>query len=336
MRERIRVWEELQRAETLLVRNGARRYGELARRHAARYRIPSRYGSLLLRVGSGMDPAGFTAEQYRQRYPFSTVVEIRETFDALAAEGLFVPDGEGYRLSGRAVDAVRAWIGDAGEMIRLAQPGTIAEEEVRRLLRFDRQILAAMRSAGRPHDKVIFHLRCRGLQPEGSHGPGRPGGPDRPDGPVRPDGALWYHWQHVWTMIALHEDEEEHVRRHGGLDALAWFVRRQLWFLDRRPWLARAATAEELAARATQYSPVGSAPERVRAALRELARYGWLVDEDGRHRLSPAGLAAADRDEGQIDEGFLAAWPEFDEAAWRELDQLVGRINRELDAAAAA
>jgi hypothetical protein len=314
--DRVRVWERLQRIETRLVQNGARHHRDLANKHLEQFQIPRQHARLLARVGSGLPPQEFTAAQYRARYPFGSPPAIQDAFDALVGDGLCESTGAGYRWSTRGVAAVSAWIGNMGEMISRSQPAAIDAGDVRRLLQSDREILAAMQRAARPHGKVVFNLRREGLQPDY----------------LVPQ--LWHHWQLAWSMIALHEDEEELVRRQAGLDPLVWWVRRALWLADRRPWLARARTGAELARRVVDYCPVQDAEAAVDRALAELSRRGEVCERDGHYRLSVNGLAATDRDERRIDQGFLSTWPAYDPTSWRELGELVNRLDQHLDGTA--
>ena len=131
-------------------------------------------------------------------------------------------------------------------------------------------------------------------------------------------------------MIAAREDEDEFVRQIRQVDPLVWYVRRQIWFADRKPWLARALTFEQLLDRAVGYSPIENAEEALTNAIHILKEKDWLRDEGDQFRLTNDGLAAQDDDEAEIIANFLARWPAFTQTEVKELHAIALQLNEHL------
>ncbi len=314
MKERLNlvdIWTSVQRAETLLFRAAAYQNLPQFRKLFDGCEIDGDARALLVRMGCGFDPQNLVPEDYLVRYPFSSVEAIRAGLDQVVEgdHALRKEDGN-YALNARGENAIRTWMQRVSVLMQAVDLGDIPQSDVQKLLAYDRRILEAIQAASRPHGHPIFNHRLRGLHP--SYDPPQ----------------LWHHWQLVWTMLAASEDEQEYVRQQRGLSPLVWFIRRQTWFVHRRPWLVRAKpTLENLARRATGYSPIDRAEEACAQAVAELEARDWLETVGKEFRLTKAGLAACDKDERDIDANFVSCWPAFGEAELEELLDITTRLN---------
>lgn len=305
------TWTSVQRAETLLFRAAAHQNLPQFRNLFDGFDIDGDARGLLIRMGCGFNPQHLAPEDYLIRYPFSSVEAIRAGLDRVVESDHALKKGDGnYALNERGENAIRTWMQRVSVLMQAVDLGDIPQIDVQKLLAYDRRILDAMQTASRPHGNPIFTHRLRGLHP--SYDPPQ----------------LWHHWQLVWTMLATSEDEQEYVRQQRGLSPLVWFVRRQTWFVHRRPWLVRAKlTLENLARRATGYSPMDRAEEACAQAVAELETRNWLKTVDEEFRLTKTGLAACDKDEGEVDTNFLSCWPAFSADELKELLDITTRLN---------
>jgi hypothetical protein len=304
------LWPNLQRAETLMIFAAVGHHRAMFQAYLDQVNLEESTRSLLIRLACGFDPDRLCAADYFSRYPFSSLSAIQAGLDHLAGQELVVAKGSGhYALTGYGKDTVHGWFRAVETMIEALDLGGFTPQDAARLLDYDRRILDGIRAAVRPHGHPIFRHRLRGLHP--SYEPP----------------ALWHHWQYVCTMLAASEDEEEYVRDQRRLAPLVWFARRQIWFVHRRPWRARVRTVEDLARRATGYSPLDRAEEACAQAVRALEAQGWVEATDGELRLTAEGLAITDRDEDEIDRYFLSCWPGLSGDEVEELGDLVKRLN---------
>jgi hypothetical protein len=304
------AWTSLQKAETLLFRAAA--FQDVGRYRELLVQVDQDEGvrALLIRMGNGFDRRRLSAEDYRMRYPFSSIELIQAVLERLVTCGHASANGDGtYALIDWGERAVRNWQQGVGEMMQALDLSDIPAYVVRKLLAYDRRILAAIQKASRPHGNLILAHRLCGLHPEY----------DPP--------ALWHHWQYVWTMLAASEDEEEHVRKLRGMAPLAWFARRQLWFIHRRPWRARVRNLDDLVRRAAGYGPIHQAEEACMQAIQELKERGWVKVVDGQFWLTDRGLSDCDRDEREIDACFLSCWPALSSAEVVEIIDITARLN---------
>jgi len=306
------TWTELQRAETLLFHAAAVRHPRAFRALFDGFEVEGAARNLLIRAGSGFPANALRPEDYLGRYPFSSVGAIRAVFEELVESGAAEVAGDAFALTERGVRLVGTWMNRVAAMVTDLDLGDVTSSDVDQLLAFDRQIVASLQTSDRTHGSPILSSRLQGV---------------RPDYAVP---SLWHHWQRVWTILAASEDEEEHVRRHRGVDPMVWFVRRQLWFIHRRPWRARARTLEGLVARAAGYAPVEDAERIIAAALARLMERGEALESSDGLRLTAIGLAVCDEDELEVDRNLLARWPAWNEREIERLRGIVGRLNRRL------
>ena len=308
------TWTELQRAETLLFRAAAVRQPRAFRALFDGFEVDGAARNLLIRAGSGFPANALRPEDYFGRYPFSSVGAIRAVFEELVESGVAAEVADdAFALTERGVRLVETWMNRVAAMMTDLAPGDVSPSEAEALIAFDRQIVESLRAGEGAHGSPVLSSRLQGVRPDDSA-----------------PAALWHHWQHVWTILAASEDEEEHVRRRRGIDPMVWFVRRQLWFVHRRPWRARARTPKELVARATGYAPLDNAEEACAAALRRLTERGGVEASGAVLRLTARGLAACDADELEVDRNLLARWPSWDEREIERLRGIVGRLSRRL------
>jgi len=305
------AWTSTQQAESLLFRAAAYSNLDRFRKLFDGFEIEGEARGYLIRMGCGLDYQNLVPGNYLRRYPFSSVEAIRKSLDQIVACAYAVKKDDGsYALNARGEQAVRTWMERVSELMQAVDLGDIPPDDVQKLLAYDHRILAALRGSSRPHGYPIFNQRRLGLHP--SYDPPQ----------------LWHHWQLVWTMIAAREDEEEYTRQQRDLPPLVWFIRRQIWFHHRKPWLVRSkSTPENLAQRATGYSPLDHAEEACNQAVEDLEARGWLEPFDGEFRLTEAGLAACDKDENEIIGNFVSCWPDFSEHELGELLDITARLN---------
>jgi hypothetical protein len=308
------TWTELQRAETLLFRAAAVRRPDAFHALFDGFEVEGAARNLLIRAGSGFPADALRPADYLARYPFSTVGAIRALLEELVESGVAEEAADGaFALTERGVRLVETWMHRIAAMMTDLDLGDVSPSDVEALIAFDRRIVESLRASRRPHGSPVLSSRLRGVRPDDSA-----------------PGALWHHWQRVWTILAASEDEEEHVRRGRGIGPLVWFVRRQLWFIDRRPWRARARTLEGLIARALGYAPVERPEEACVAALDRLVESGEVEASDEGARLTVRGLAACDEDELEVDTNLLARWPAWSEREIERLRGIVARLNARL------
>ena len=308
------AWTSLQRIETLLIRAAAQQNPTMRARLFEESDLDVTVGQLLVRMACGFDPGHLTAADYLQRYSFSSIEAIQAGLERMAEHNVVSANGDStYAVAELGEQFVRRWMERVANMIQALDLGGVLPSDIRRLLHYDSRILQFIRRASRPHGHPIFYHRLRGLHPDY----------DPP--------ALWHHWQHVWTMLAASEDEEEYLRKCRGMEPMVWFARRQIWFAHRRPWRARVKTLGDLVLRATGYCPVDRAESRCAQAIGDLQELGWVQVVDGEFRLTPEGLAICDEDEREIDKGFLSCWPAFSTQETDELLEITARMNLHLE-----
>jgi len=305
------LWTQLQRAETLLVHATAACVPERRAALMDGFDAPRDVLHLLHRVGSGFPRDEIRPEDYLARYPFSDLQLIRAEFARLASHGLLVRLGDTFQLTAKGGGAIEVWMERVAGLISAVPIDGITQEETRLLIACDEEIVESVRAAERSHGWPIFFHRLRGIRAETS------------------PPALWQHWQLVWTVLAASEDEEESVRRERGMDPLEWFLRRQLWFVDRRPWRVRARSIEGLAARAAGYAPLWDAKGACAEGIERMRKEGVVAEDESGLRLSERGLEACDQDEQEIDANLLSAWPAWSPRRIEQLEGIVARINLE-------
>jgi len=307
------LWTDLQMAETLLFQAAAVTHpaGMRTLFDGIEAKGPAR--NLLIRAGSGFPASGLRPEDYVARYPFSSSEAVRALLEELVDLGFASRKADAYAWTVHGMDAVRTWMRRVGSMMSDLDLGDLASDDVVDLIRFDRQVIEALARSVPSHGSPNLRARLQGVRP-----------------PIDAEPTLWHHWQHVWTLLAASEDEEESVRRKRDIDPLTWFLRRQLWFIDRRPWRARTRTLEGLATRAVGYAPFGEPQAACAATLAHLIEADLVEAQDGDLRLTEAGLAACDRDESEVDARLLARWPKWTATDTQRLREILDRLNGSL------
>ncbi len=308
------VWTNIQKTETLMMQTARKHSPSVIAEYFKEFGLERKTLSLLIRMACGFDPDRLSAADYFVRYPFSSVEAIQAGLDDMVACDLAVAKGDGaFALTELGKSIVSGSTDAAGAMIESLDMGELTPADAERLLEYDVRILEGIQAASRPHGKLVFNHRLRGLHP-----------------PYEVP-ALWHHWQYIWTMLAANEDEEEYVRKLRGIDPMAWFVRRQVWLAHRRAWRSRGITLDDLVRRAVGYSPVVDAEAACARALQDLEARGWVeVVEDG-YRLTEEGLAACDEDEGQAEAYLVSMWPDLSDDEVGELYDLAVRFNERLE-----
>jgi len=306
------AWVALQKAETMLVQTGGKLRPPEAPALFEGVELERTLRPLLVRLGCGFDPQHLRAKDYLTRYPFSSLEAIEEDLRRLDCAGMLdgLPDG-GFVLTDEGRRTVKNYAIRVGTLIDgLALGPAVEDEQMIRLLDYDRRIVDALRESMGTKPSPIFEHRLRGLYP-------------KYDPPRR-----WHHWPLVWSMIAAHEDVEEQVRLTRRIDPLAWFARHELWFSTRRPHRARMRTCADLQAVTARYAPLEDPDRACEKAIGWLREQGWIEGSGDACGLSAEGLAQADRDEAEIDGIFLSRWPAFTESEIEEMRGIAETINR--------
>ncbi len=306
MRDQLReTWAGIRKAESMLVQAGMRlRPKDAPSLREGLERIDPPLRPLFARAAYGFNPQEIRAVDYVTRYPFSSVAAVERQLEALVQAGVLTgPHGDAFALTDEAEAHLRRHTDRVGEAIDRIDLGSVEEEQVQRLLAYDHRILEGMRGSIERSASPLFEHRLKGLHPDYTH-------------PKR-----WHHWQLAWSMVAAHEDAEEHVRKELDIAPLVWFARHEFWFTSRLPHRSRMRTCADLRAAAERYAPLGNPEETCRVAIEEMHSRGWLEGDGDDCRLSEEQLVVADRDEAEIEAIFLSRWPDFTD---RELDELKG------------
>jgi len=305
------TWVAVQKAETRLVETGVRLRPKDAPDLREGLEIAPELRQVFARTVYGFDPKRIRAEDYLVRYPFSSADAIERQLRALVEAGVFTgPHGDAYAVTEEAEAYLRLHTERVGESIDRLDLVDVGAEQIQKLLAYDRRILDGIRKSVEHAPSPIFEHRLNGLRLEY-------------DPPKR-----WHHWQLAWTMIAAHEDAEQQVRVDRGIGPLVWFARHELWFTTRRPHRARMRSCADLARVAERYAPLEDAVRDCRTAIEAMRQRGWLEGEGDACRLTEQELEHADRDEAEIEEIFLARWPDFTDAEIAEMRQIADAIGR--------
>jgi hypothetical protein len=304
------AWGAVQKAETMLVTTGLRLRPKDAPSLREGLEIAPDLRQVFARTVYGFNPRKIRAAEYLIRYPFSGVAAIERQLRALVEAGVFTgPYGDAYAVTDEAESHLRLHTERVGESVDRLDLGDIDEAAIQKLLAYDHRILDGIRESARTDPCPIFEHRLKGLRLDY-------------DPPRR-----WHHWQLAWTMIAAHEDAEQRIRAHRGIEPLIWFARHELWFTARRPHRGRMRFCDDLARVAERYAPLEDAKKACRA-IETMRDRGWLEGEGDACQLTEQELERADRDEAEIEAIFLARWPEFTDHELRELEAIAGAINR--------
>ena len=304
------TWAAVQKTETMLVTTGVRLRPKDAPNLREGLEIASELRQVFARTVYGFNPRAIRAADYLVRYPFSSVNAIERQLRALVEAGVFTgPHGDAYAVTDEAEAHLRLHTERVGESVDGLDLGDIDEAEVRKLLAYDHRILDGIRDSTETDPSPIFEHRLKGLRLEY-------------DPPKR-----WHHWQLAWTMIAAHEDAEERLRAARGIEPLEWFARHELWFTARRPHRGRMHSCDDLARTAERYAPLEDAERDCRTAIEAMRQRGWLEGEGDACRLSERELERADRDEAEVEELFLARWPDFTDDELGEMRGIAGAIS---------
>lgn len=309
------VWNQLQRSETNMVQAAARTSPGALKENREKFEIDIESYGFLIRIASGLDSEHINAGDFLLRYPFSNNFLIEESLQKLVAVKLLElrPDSA-YKTTFFGKQAVFSWMNSVGDMISRANCIEVTPQDVQKLLDFDHEIVDGMRKSRTQQNSPIFFNRLKGIQPHYQ------------------TEELWHHWQLVWSMIAAREDNEESLRQERGIKPLAWFIRRQLWFADRRPWLAGKGTVDAFVSKSTGYSPLSDPQDSCVQALQILWDQEWVEEiGESQYRLTPEGLAAADHDEAEIETRFIESWPKFSQSEFQELARLVKLFNTQYE-----
>ncbi|MFC2105060.1 hypothetical protein ACFLRV_00165 [Candidatus Bipolaricaulota bacterium] len=304
------VWTQLQKAETLLVHAGRSSRPELARRVSEDFPLEGLDRVYLTRFFSGFDPTCIKASDYHVRYPFSTVEAIEQILLRLSEKGILVPSEDGFALTQSGTEIAMRWLENAGTLLADLGGDRISEADVVALIEHDQRILRSLAEPSNELTTPILRHRSLGMQPE--YDPPR----------------LWHHWQLVWSMLAGAEDAQEHVRKAMEIGPLEWFIGRQLWFVERRPWRARAVRSS-LYSIANRYAPVGE--DDCLAAWSSLQADGWTDGDYDTPKLSVWGFERRDEIEENVNRIFLSCWPKLSGSELAELTDLTSRLNRHLE-----
>ena len=308
------IWIELQRAGVLVFLAASAVHSEAIREAFGGFAVEGEVRELLIRLGCGYPSESLKPEVYVSRYPFSDVAAIRALLQKLVDDGLVVEKGDAsFALTQRGIGEIRAWYDRMALALSDLDLGGVSQSEIVEILEADREIVSSLGSNRGRHGSPVLGHRLKAVLPDYSAP------------------ALWHHHFRVWTMQTAHEDEGEYVRTARGVEWIEWFVRRQLWFIDRRPWLARARNFERLAHYLESYAPIEDPQAACREAFARLVARGEAEEREESLRLTPRGLDACDRDESEIDANLLVRWPQWSDEEKARLREILARLNNRFE-----
>lgn len=309
-------WTELQKAETLLIQTSIKYNKERNSKIFKNVTLERPLLLLLIRMASGLNIKNFTAEDYLVRYPFSNSDLITVQIEKLIALGFMEKNSvpSKYLISEKGVEVVSHWIQERGIIMELLDLGEITQTEINQVLEIDHRILGAISSDVTEENSPILYNRLSGLQPK--YTPRK----------------LWHHWQLVWTIIASHDDAIEYVRKSKGIDPLTWSIKREVWFVDRKPWLAESVTYEGLVEGSQNYAPQTDSEIKIKNSIDALKKVGWLIETDSKElHLTEEGLVTQDRDEELIMLRFFSKWPEISNQEMKTIYKILKKLNTHLE-----
>jgi hypothetical protein len=308
-------WKELQKAETLLVQTSIKYNKEQSGEIFANVTLERPLLILLIRTSSVLNIKGFTANDYLIRYPFSSTELITVELEKLVAQGFISKRDNSsiYLISKTGLEVVNHYIQERGNIMDLLDLGQLKTEEINELLEIDHRIVNAISLGASKENNPILYNRLSGLQP--NYTPRK----------------LWHHWQLVYTIMAFQDDAIEHVRKSKGLDPLTWSIRRNVWFVEKRPWLAKSVTFEGLVGGSQNYAPQEDPETKIAESIDALKKVGWLIEEDNEYHLTKEGLIAQDKDQELIMKLFFSKWPEISKLEMNRVYQSVKMLNNHLE-----
>jgi len=309
------LWRELQKAETMLVQTSRSVFRERAGRVLEGVNLDRSHLILLLRTSFGLKTDGFTAGDYHVRYPFSSRALIADRLQTLADSGYLSRKDTlpVFRLTEKGSKLVNHYMNETGAMIQSLEIDGITNAEINTLIQLDQKILDALVEHEGSHDSPILKNRLHGIQPDYS------------------EQQLWHHWQLIWSILAALEDEQEYFRKSNNIDPFTWYIRRNLWFINRRPWLGGPRTVEDFVGYFNSYAPVKDAEKKIESATRAMRSAGWLESESDTLKLTREGLNEHEEDEQQVMERFFDRWPKLSQDEIARVYAIVSRLNHFLE-----
>ena len=309
------LWKELQKAETLLVQTSIKLNKDRNAKIFEGITLERPLLILLIRLSSGLNIEGFTADDYLIRYPFSTTELITREIEKLVELNYLeinVPNST-YKVADKGITLVNHWIQERGYIMDLLDIEILTQEEINKILEIDNRILNALVANISKEANPILYNRLSGLQP--NYVPKK----------------LWHHWQLIWTILAAHEDSIEHIRQAKSIGPLTWSIRRGLWFIERRPWLAATVSFQSLVDNSQAYAPLENPEIRIKEAVTALKKVGWLVEENKTYQLTEHGLLAHDKDEELIMKSFFGKWPLLSNSEINSIYASLKKLNSHLE-----
>jgi DNA-binding PadR family transcriptional regulator len=224
--------------------------------------------------------------------PYTALALNESRLEANARLGL-LRRGEGeYYLTEAGRTAVKRIIAAAYAAMAGLQP--LPEADLSRLADLLHRLVEASLAAPEPPDKWRLHLSRRTDPGESA--------------PIvtRID-------QYLTDLNAYRDASHLAAWQPYGVSGAAWEAFTYLW-------RGEADTLEDLC---TALARRGHPPEVYAQALTDLVARGWLTEEDGRYRLTPAGAALRQEAEEATDRYFYAPWTCLDEGELAELSDLL-------------
>jgi Mn-dependent DtxR family transcriptional regulator len=133
--------------------------------------------------------------------------------------------------------------------------------------------------------------------------------------------------QYVTDLLRYRDDAHLAAWNHLEVSGPAWEAFAFIWREE------NVNTAEALAER---LSFRGFNAEDYAAAIEELVNQGWVAAENGRYRVTDSGTAIREAAEAETDRLFYAGWSTLSTAEVDTLDELLGRLNNNLNEIALA
>jgi DNA-binding MarR family transcriptional regulator len=246
------------------------------------------------------EPRALTREDIGQRHPYGRLERQLELYDGLVEAGFARRsagkrlDGDHYRLTGRGRELIEGFFQIAQTGIARAEALPAGEmAQLSDLL--GRLVQASLESPATASKSVLKSSRWT------DPGPGAE--------------AIVLLDQYTTDLQRYHEDAHIAAWRSYGVSGPEW----EAFTLLRRD---EAATPNEIH---EQRPNRGYTEEDYAAALQALAGRGWLVQDEGRYRVTAAGARIREEAESETERLFFESWSVLNEDELGRLGELAGR-----------
>ncbi|MFZ0549087.1 MAG: hypothetical protein WAM60_26810 [Candidatus Promineifilaceae bacterium] len=247
------------------------------------------------------EPNPFCTADLQAANPYTSPDRQHQQLAALAEAGVLNEVEEGHYClteSGRAI--VDGFYNMAHENLKALQP--LTAEELDNLAGLLGRIITAADNAPKPASKPNYRF-SRWTDP----------GSDVP--------SVVLIDQYVTDLLRYREDAHLGAWQHHNVSGPAWEALTTLWQQD------DVNTSDALAERLNR----GYTAEDYTAALNELTNQGWAKAVNGHFKITEKGKSVRDTAEAETDHLFYQSWETLSDAEVDRLDDLLGRLNNNLN-----